>query len=80
MDVQVSRGFIAPWSVALFVSLQEDKSQDFMSLVLPVLLFGCETWTEMSETVGQDLTPSVTGLFKEFLTIAGQTLCVISIC
>ena len=40
-----SHGFNGSWGVVLPVPVQKDKSLRFRSLVLPVLLYGCETWT-----------------------------------
>ena len=40
-----SHGFTGLWGVALSVPTQEEKSPSLHVLVLPVLLYGCETWT-----------------------------------
>ena len=50
------------------------KVRVFKSLVLPVLLYGCETWT-LNWYLRQRLTASAPGLFGESLAIAGQTFC-----
>ena len=39
-----SHGFTGSWGVVLPVPVLEDESLSFRSLVLPVLLCGCETW------------------------------------
>ena len=50
------------------------KVQVFKSLLLIVLLYGCETWT-LNCYLRQRSTPSGPGLFVESLAIAGQTFC-----
>ena len=50
------------------------KVRVFRPLVLPVLLYGCETWT-LTRDLSGDLIILVPGLFGESLAIAGWTLC-----
>ena len=64
---------------AVGTSAGTKKVRVLKSLVLSVLLYGCETWT-MTRYLRQRLTPSAPGLFGESLAITGQTLCPTSGC
>ena len=55
------------------------KVQVFTSLVLPVLLYGCETWT-LTRDLKRRFNSFGTSLFGESLAIAVQTLCPTSGC
>ena len=50
------------------------KVRVLKSLMLSVLLYGCETWT-ITRYLRQRLTASAPALFGESLAIAGQTFC-----
>ena len=55
------------------------KVRVFRSLVLPVLLYGCETWT-LTRDLRRRLNSFGPGLFGESLAIADRTLCPTSSC
>ena len=55
------------------------KVQFFRTLVLPVLLYGCETWT-LTRDLRWRRNSLVPGLFGESLVIAGRILCPTSGC
>ena len=55
------------------------KVHVFRSLVLPVLLYGCETWT-LTKDLRRRLNSFGTRSLRESLAIAGRTLCPTSGC